>query len=87
MGKASNKAREFKAENRRESYKFWLGFLEKLFLPLFATIAIPFSIERSEVFLAIRVFWLSLCACLLIIIFALSSKLSKLSLKSEGGDL
>jgi len=79
MGKALDKVREFEATSRREAYKFWLGFFEKLFLLLFATIVIPFSIGQSNVPIAIAIVWVLLCAGLFIGILALGAKLSKLS--------
>jgi hypothetical protein len=86
MGKALDKAREFKAESLREVYRFWLGFLEKLILLLLATIVIPFLIEKTEMSSAIRTFWLLLCSGLFVTIIFLGIKLSKLSINSEGGD-
>jgi hypothetical protein len=86
MGKTSKRSLEFKAESRREIYKFWLGFLEKVILLVLATIVIPASIARTEIPFTIRIAWLSLGVVLFIVSLVLSVKLSKLSITSEGGE-
>lgn len=86
MGKVSKKTREFEAESRREAYKFWLGFFEKLFLLLFATTVIPFFIEKTQVPLAFRLVWASICLGLFVGILIFAVKLFRLSLNAEGGE-
>lgn len=87
MGKSLDKAREFEATSRREAYKFWLGFCEKIVLLMLATIIIPWSIGQSEISREIRLWWVLFCAGLVAGIIVVSIKLYKLSLNSKGGEL
>ncbi len=61
-------------ENKREVYKFWLGFFEKLFLVFVVSIIIPFGVGQLEVPFIVFFSWTLLGLILLVLIAFLSWK-------------
>ena len=61
-------------ENKREVYKFWLGFFEKLFLVFIVSIITPFVVGQLEVPFIVFFSWTFLGLILVVLIAFLSWK-------------
>ncbi|HEX9655228.1 MAG TPA: hypothetical protein VGA99_16110 [bacterium] len=62
-------------ENKREFYKFWLGFFEKTLLVVLVSILVPYFIGQLKMPLAVTFIWSSISLLLVTIAFFLSWKL------------
>ncbi len=65
-------------ENKREVYKFWLGFLEKVFLLAFASLFIPMFSGKLDLSTKAIILWLVICFLLFVAMFDISLRLWKL---------
>ncbi|MGH7455623.1 MAG: hypothetical protein ACRENG_29985 [bacterium] len=69
------KPRTTHPENRKEVYKFWLGFFEKITVLVFAVVILPTFIGQLQYYPALVVVWTSLIVVLIAAMIFLSRKL------------
>jgi L-asparagine transporter-like permease len=68
------KARVSHSENRKEVYKFWLGFFEKVAVLVFAVVILPTFIGQLQYYPALVIIWISFIFALVAAMIYLSRK-------------